>query len=67
MVYVIVKEDLDEEIYENEKYIISHVSKNYSWIIDTGFSNHITSDIDKFHKLEEYDGRIFKLRNDFHV
>lgn len=65
MVYVDVKEDTNEERYENEKSLISHVSKNDTWIVDSGFSHHMTGDISKFDKLEEInDGGTVKLGND---
>ena len=36
--------------------LISHVSKNDTWIIDSGFSHHMTGDKTKFEHFEDYDG-----------
>ena len=36
--------------------LISHVSKNDTWIIDIGCSHHMTGDKTKFEHLEHYDG-----------
>ena len=36
--------------------LISHVSKNDTWIIDSGYSHHMTSDKKKLGYLEHYDG-----------
>ena len=33
-------------------------------LIDSGFSHHITGDIDKFNSLEEYGGGFVKVGND---
>ena len=43
--------------------LISHVSKNYTWIIDSGYSNHITGDKIKFEQLEYYDGASVRFGN----
>lgn len=62
--FIVVKEDPNEERYEDNKALISHVSKNDIWIISSGCSHHMTGDISKFNKLEECDGGIVKLGND---
>ena len=36
--------------------LISHVSKNDTWIIDNGCSHHMTGDMTKFEHFEDYDG-----------
>ena len=42
MVYIVVK---DEPNDENDKMaLIYHVSKNDTWIIDNGYSHHMTGD-----------------------
>ena len=47
MVYIAIKDELDDE--DNEKMaLISHVSKNDTWIIDSGCSHHMTGDKTKF-------------------
>lgn len=48
--YVAMKEDSEEERYEEVKALISHVSKNETWISDSGCSHHMIGDIDKFDK-----------------
>ena len=46
-----MKDDSDED----EKIaLISYVSKSDRWIIDSGFSHHMTSDKSKFEILEYY-------------
>ena len=43
MVYIAIKDESDDE--DNEKMtLISHVSKNDTWIIDSGCSHHMTCD-----------------------
>lgn len=56
-----MKEDFDE----NEKTtLISYVNKSDRWIIDSGFSNHMTSDKSKFENIGPYKGRCVKFSND---
>ena len=43
--------------------LISHVSKNDTWIIDSGCSHHITQDITKFEHFEHYDGGSVRFGN----
>ena len=52
-----------DERYEEQKFIIFHVSKSDTWIIDIGCSHYMIGDISKFDKLEEYDGGTVKPRN----
>lgn len=58
-----IKDGSDEERYE-EKALISHINKNYSWIIDSGCSHHMTGDKQKFVKLEDYDRGYVRFGND---
>ena len=46
MLYVVVKDESDDE--RDKMVLISHVSKNDTWIIDSGFSHHITRAKTKF-------------------
>ena len=62
MVYIAIKDELDNENNENMT-LISHVSKNDTWIIDSGCSQHMTSDKTKFEHLEHYDGGSVKFGN----
>ena len=47
IVYIAVKDDSDSD-EENKMALISHVSKNDTWIIDSGCSHHMTGDKTKF-------------------
>ena len=42
MVFIVVKDESDGE--EDKMALISHISKNDTWIIDSGCSHHMTSD-----------------------
>ena len=42
MVYIVVKDEYDDEGDKMER--VSNVTKNDTWIIDSGFSHHMTSD-----------------------
>jgi hypothetical protein len=44
--------------------LIYHVCKNDTWIIDSGFSHHMTSDKSKLEHLEHYDGGSVRFGND---
>ena len=62
MVYIVVKDESDDE---NDKIaLISYVSKNDTWIFDSGCSHHMTSDKSKFEYLEHYDGGSVRFGND---
>ena len=58
MVHVIVKEDPNEERYENEKALIPHVNKNDTWIMDSGCTHIMIGDIDEFDKFKEYSTKV---------
>ena len=64
MVDVSAKEDPNDERYEDEEVLITHVSKNDAWIIDIGCSHQMAGDICNFHKPIEYNGELVKLAND---
>ena len=56
---------MKDDSYEDEKTtLISHVSKNDRWIIDSGFSHHMSGNTNNFDKLEHYNGIRFKFGND---
>ena len=61
VVYVAMKDDSKED----EKIaLISYVSKGDIWIIDSGFSHHMTCDKSKFETLEYYKGSCANFGND---
>ena len=45
ILYIVVKDEFDNDNEEDdERALISHVSKNDTWIIDNGCSHYMTSD-----------------------
>lgn len=54
----------DEFDKDWETAIMSYVSKNNRWIIDSGWSHHITGDKGKFFTLAYYDGNCIRFSND---
>ena len=42
MVYIVVKDESNDE--GDKMALISHVSRNDTWIIDSGYSHHMTRD-----------------------
>ena len=61
MLYIVVKDESDDE--RDKMVLISHVSKNDTWIIDSGFSHHITRAKTKFEYFEHYDGGNVRFGN----
>ena len=61
MVYIDAKDESNDE--EDKMALISHVSKNDTWIIDSGFSHHMTRDKTKFEHMEHYDGGSVRFGN----
>ena len=53
---------------KEEREIISQVEKK-DWIIDSGSSHHVTSDINKFFKFKNLDGGIIRVWNNatYHI
>ena len=45
MVYIVIKDEFGDEA--DKMTLISHVRKNYTWIIDSSFSHHMTGDGNK--------------------
>ena len=62
IVYISIKGESDND-NEDEMALISHVSKNDIWIIDSGCSHHMTSDKEKFEHFEDYDGGSVRFGN----
>lgn len=61
--FVAIKEDdLDREIRE-ERALVTQVEKKSNWIIDSGCSHHMTSDMNKFVKFRNHDGGIVRVGN----
>ena len=61
MVYIVVKDELHNK--EDKMTLISHVSKNYTRIIDSGYSHHMTGDKTKLEHMEYYDGGSVRFGN----
>ena len=61
IVYIAVKDESDDE--GDKMALISHVSKNDTWIIDSGCSHHMTGDKTKFEHFEHYDGGSVRFGN----
>ena len=58
----IKEDDLDREIRE-ERALISQAEKKSYWIIDSGYSHHMTGDMNKFFKFKNHDGGIVRVGN----
>ena len=43
--------------------LVSHVRKNDTWIINSGYSQHMTRDKTKFEHFENYDGGSVRFGN----
>ena len=63
IVYIVVKDESDNDEEEDEMSLISHVRKNDTWIIENGFSHHMTGDKVKFKNFEDYDGGSVRFGN----
>ena len=61
MVYIVIKYESNDE--EDEMTLISHVSKNDTWIIDSGCSHHMIGDKTKSEHVECYDGGSVRFGN----
>ena len=61
IVYIVVKDEFGDE--EDKMALISHVSKNDTWIIDSGCSHHMTRDRTNFEHFEHYDGGSVRFGN----
>ena len=62
MVYIVIKDESDDE---NDKMaLISHITKNDTWIIDSGYSYQMNGNKSMFENLVHYDGGSFIFGND---
>ena len=61
MVYIFVKYEFDDE--GDKIAIIPYIRKNDRWIIDSGFSHHMTREKTKFEHMEYYDGGSVRFGN----
>ena len=61
IVYIAVKDESDDE--GDKMALIYHVSKNDTWIIDSGCSHHMTGDRNFFEHFEHYDGGSVRFGN----
>ena len=56
----IKEDDIDREIRE-ERALVTQVEKKFDWIIYSGCSHLMTSDMNKFIKFKNHDGCIFRV------
>ena len=64
IVYIAIKDESDNDNEEDDEMrLISHVRKNDTWIIDSGFSHHMTGDKEKIENFEDYDGGSVRFGN----
>ena len=61
IVYIALKDESDDE--EDKVALVSHVSRNDTWIIDSGCSHHMNGDKIKFEYFERYDGGSVRFGN----
>ena len=61
MVYIVVKDESNDE--GDKMALISHVGKNDTWIIDSGYSHHMTRGKSKFEHFEHYDGGSVRFKD----
>ena len=61
VVYFSMKEEFDED---EKTTLISYVNKSDLWVIDSGCSNHMTSDKEKYENIGPYNGGCVKFGND---
>lgn len=61
MVYIFIKDESSDE--GDKMALISHVSKNDAWIIDSNCSHHMTGDKTKFEHMQYYDGGSVRFGN----
>ena len=54
----------DESEEDEPKTLVTYVNKNDRWIIDSGFSHHMTGDKSKFVTLTQYDRNSVRFGND---
>ena len=59
-----MKDDTKKKWYDDEKSVISQVNEIDTLIINSGCLHHMTSDVENFESLEEYDGGCVRLGND---
>ena len=62
-----MKDDFDEDEKCENISLISHISKNDRWIIDSGCSHHMTGDTSNFERLILYNGNNVSLEMMHHV
>ena len=62
MLYITIKDESDDEDNKNMA-LISHISKNDTWIIEFGCSHNMIGGKTKFEHLEHYDGGSVKFGN----
>lgn len=60
IVFVTLKEELSDK-----KALVSHMENSDEWIMDSGFSHHMTRDKSMFITLNEFDRGIVRFRNKF--
>ena len=60
---VAIKDESPKKYVRQERALVSQVEKKVDWIIDSGCSHHMTTDMNKFVEFNSCHGGIFRVGN----